>query len=471
MESKRRRRFRFDAAVLATDVGAVALALPATYLIRFHSFFPLAPRGKWFVEDYLRIYPVAVLAWVVSLALVGVYRRGHEIVSPRIFQQIFKGSLLAIAVIISVNFFFRLAPQTAYARIFAPMAFVLGVAFLGSGRLLLQAVVRRLQEKRGLGLRRLLILGTGEVAREVAKRVVEQPHPAYRLVGFVSRDPSLVGKDVDGIEVVGDSSRLLDLLGPLKIDDVILAEPDLSSEEVLDLMLACEREIVSCRTVPNLYQMRLAEVEPEPIEGVPLYGLRETPLQGLNAVLKRLFDIFVASFGLLVTLPFYPLIAAAIKLDSPGPVFYKQRRVGLDGRRFNLYKFRSMVADAEENTGPVWATSDDPRRTRVGRFLREWNLDELPQLFNVLRGDMSLVGPRPERPFFVEQFKDKLPRYMARHKVKSGLTGWAQVHGLRGQSSISERLEYDLYYIENWSFWLDLKILAMTFRAWRHGAH
>ena len=255
------------------------------------------------------------------------------------------------------------------------------------------------------------------------------------------------------------------------IDEVVLADPALSPEQTLTMMLDCEKEMVGCRTVPSLFQMRLAEMEADPIEGVPLYGLKETPLHGLNAVIKRTFDAVVAFVGLLIVLPFLPIIALAIKLDSKGPVLYKQKRVGLDGHRYSLYKFRSMRKEAEDNSGPVWAKENDPRRTRIGAFLRSWNLDELPQLYNVLRGDMSLVGPRPERPFFVKQFKEREPRYMARHKVKSGLTGWAQVHGLRGDSSIAERLKYDLYYIENWSFWLDLKTLFMTVRAWRRGAY
>jgi exopolysaccharide biosynthesis polyprenyl glycosylphosphotransferase len=471
MESKRRRRLRFDAAIVGADLVAIALALPCAYLVRFHAFFPIRPRGEWHSEYYWRIFPVAILAWIVSLAAVHAYELGHEIMSMRVLQRLAKGSLLAIAVIIAVNFFIRIAPDTAYARVLAPLVFVFGVVFLSAGRFALRGIVRRLQEQAGVGQKRLLIFGTTEMARQVAARIREQAHPTYRLVGFVSTDPLLVGQQLDGMEVLGESSQLPDLLTPHKIDSIILAEPTLSPEETLGLMLDCEKQMVGCHTVPNLFQTSLTEVQSDLLEGVPLYGLKETPLQGLNAVLKRVFDIVVALVGLIFTLPFYLLIGLAIRLNTPGPVFYKQKRTGLDGTRFNLYKFRSMVADAEEQTGPVWAADDDPRRTRIGRFLRRWNLDELPQLINVLRGDMSLVGPRPERPFFVKQFKEQLPRYMARHKVKSGLTGWAQVHGLRGQSSIEDRLAYDLYYIENWSFWLDLKILATTIRAWRRGAH
>jgi len=470
MEAKRRRRLRFEAATVATDLVVVALALPCSYFVRFHSFFPIAPRGEWQVADYWRIYPLAILAWLFSLGAVHAYQLGHEIMSMRVLQRLVKGSLLAVTIIIAINFFGRIAPETAYARILAPLTFLVAVLFLGIGRLALRKVVRHLQEKEGIGSKRLLVLGASDLARKVARRIREQAHPTYCLVGFLTADPSLVGQELDEGKVLGENAQLLELLMPHKIDDVILAEPTLLPEDLLGLMLDCEKQMVGCRTVPNLIQTSLTEVQSELFEGVPLYGLKETPLQGVNAVLKRVFDFVVALAGLIVTMIFYPVIALAIKIDSRGPVLYKQKRTGLDGTRFNLYKFRSMIPGAEDQTGPVWATADDPRRTRVGRFLRRWNLDELPQLINVLRGDMSLVGPRPERPFFVKQFKEQLPRYMARHKVRSGLTGWAQVHGFRGQSSVEDRLSYDLYYIENWSFWLDLKILAMTLRAWRKGA-
>lgn len=461
---------RFDALIVASDTLAICIALPATYFLRFHLSFPFAPRGEWRVEDYLYIFPFALATWLVSLAAVGVYRRSHEIMSAAVFQQLVKASLLAIVIIIALNFFFRIVPEQSLARILAPLSLVLALTALYIGRTICRKYVRYLQKRREMGLRRLLIYGTGDIALDVVQRLRESPHSLFQLVGFLSGDPAKKGHSLEGLEVFADGEGMPDLLREQNIDEIILAEPALSPEQTLSLMLDCEREMVGCRTVPSLFQMRLAEVQTDPVEGVPLYGLKETPLHGLNIVIKRVFDFVVALFVLIVTLPFIPFIALAIKLDSKGPILYKQKRVGLDGRRYSLYKFRSMIADAEEKSGPVWAKKDDPRKTRFGRFMRTWNIDELPQLFNVLRGDMSLVGPRPERPFFVKQFKHEQPRYMARHKVKSGLTGWAQVHGLRGEASVSERLEFDLYYIEHWSFWLDLRILLMTIRAWRRGA-
>jgi exopolysaccharide biosynthesis polyprenyl glycosylphosphotransferase len=214
--------------------------------------------------------------------------------------------------------------------------------------------------------------------------------------------------------------------------------------------------------VPDLLQVIALRARLEDLDGLPVININDVPLQGFNAIVKRCIDIAISSAALLgLMLPFW-IIAALVKLSSRGDIFYRQERMGLDGKPFMIYKFRSMYDGAEATTGPVFASERDPRRTPLGRLLRRSNVDELPQLWNVLRGDMSIVGPRPERPLFVAQFKDKIPQYMLRHKVKAGITGWAQVNGWRGNTSIEKRIEYDLYYIENWSVRLDLKIMWLT---------
>ncbi|MDH3403778.1 MAG: exopolysaccharide biosynthesis polyprenyl glycosylphosphotransferase, partial [Acidobacteriota bacterium] len=219
-------------------------------------------------------------------------------------------------------------------------------------------------------------------------------------------------------------------------------------------------------------QYATLQAKVEDLDGTPVINLSQVPLQGWGTLVKRGLDLAVATAMMAVALPFFPLVALLIWIEDRGPIFYHQERMGLDGRPFQILKLRSMRVGAESSTGPVWAIKDDPRRTRVGAFLRRWSLDELPQLWNVFRGHMSIVGPRPERPAFVHEFKEKLPLYMLRHKVKSGITGWAQVHGWRGNTSIKKRLQYDLYYIENWSLKLDLKILWMTLlHGLRHNAY
>jgi exopolysaccharide biosynthesis polyprenyl glycosylphosphotransferase len=232
--------------------------------------------------------------------------------------------------------------------------------------------------------------------------------------------------------------------------------------KMLDVVEAASRELLDIKVVPDLLQVIALRARLEELDGVPIISLNDVPLQGVNTVLKRTLDIGISAVSLVILGLPMALIALAIRLTSEGPVFYRQVRMSLDGHAFTVFQFRSMFAGAEMETGPVWARDDDPRCTPVGRLLRRFDLDELPQLWNVLRGEMSLVGPRPERPYFVEQFKHRFPQYMLRHKVKSGITGWAQVNGWRGNTSIEKRIEYDLYYIENWSVSLDLKILWLT---------
>jgi Undecaprenyl-phosphate glucose phosphotransferase len=239
--------------------------------------------------------------------------------------------------------------------------------------------------------------------------------------------------------------------------------------DVLKVLNAIEGELIDVKMVPDILQFVTLRAAVEELEGLPIVSLAQSPITGWRRLAKRAIDLGLASLGLVLLAPVLGLVALLIRLTSPGAVFYRQERMGLDGRSFQMYKFRSMVVDAEAESGPVWASEGDERRTLVGRVLRRFSLDELPQLWNVVRGDMSLVGPRPERPYFVQQFKTMIPQYMLRHKVKSGMTGWAQVNGLRGNTSLEKRIEYDLYYIQNWSVALDIKILFLTlYRAWQH---
>ncbi len=238
--------------------------------------------------------------------------------------------------------------------------------------------------------------------------------------------------------------------------------PEASHQEILTVISRCEREKVSIKVFPDVFQIMASEVSIGDLGGLPLLTVRDIALRGWKLTLKRAVDLIGSAVGLVVLSPLLMLVAFLIKLDSPGPVFYAQERMGLDAKSFWTLKFRSMLKDAEAETGPVWATKDDPRRTKIGAFIRRFSIDELPQLINVLLGEMSLVGPRPERPVFVEQFRQSIPRYMDRHREKAGITGWAQVNGLRGDTSIAERTKYDLWYTENWSLLLDFKIILRT---------
>jgi Undecaprenyl-phosphate glucose phosphotransferase len=263
------------------------------------------------------------------------------------------------------------------------------------------------------------------------------------------------------VRILGSLDELSRLVGREAVDEVIIALPNANSEDLLNVIAHCDRSTISIKVLPDQFQIMAGQLSVGELSGLPLLNLRDVALRGWKLTLKRAIDLVGSAIGLVLLSPLMFLIAILIKLDSPGPALYTQERMGLDGKRFYLFKFRTMRADAEAH-GPGWTRPDDPRRTRLGAFLRRTNLDELPQLINVLLGDMSLVGPRPERPIYVEEFRKRIPRYMERHREKAGITGWAQVNGLRGDTSIEERTKYDLWYIENWSVWLDIKIILMT---------
>ncbi len=327
--------------------------------------------------------------------------------------------------------------------------------------------MREVLERRwraGIGLKKILIAGSGDLGRLVADKILEHRELGYQIVGFVDdraggdhlgyRGFPLLGTLDDAAEI---TARGIDR-SPVRRASTRSSTCGCSS---------CSRARAArwwtSRSCPICLQVIALRARLEDLDGIPVININEPPLQGFNSIVKRAIDVghLDGRSRSRCAIPF-GIIALLVKMTSKGPVLFHQERMGLDGKSFTIVKFRSMYDDAERHTGPVWAVADDPRVTPLGRFLRRSNLDELPQLWNVLRGDMSIVGPRPERPHFVEQFKHKIPQYMLRHKVKAGLTGWAQVNGWRGNTPLEKRIEYDLYYIENWSVRLDLKIMWLT---------
>jgi Undecaprenyl-phosphate glucose phosphotransferase len=324
--------------------------------------------------------------------------------------------------------------------------------------------VRQLLESRwraGIGLKRILIAGAGDLGRVVADKILEHRELGYQIAGFIDDRP---GDHIGhrGLPLLGTLDQAGEIAVRERIDHLYVALPLDEHVKMLQVVEAASRECIDIKVVPDLLQFIALRARLEELDGVPIISLNDVPLQGFNTVLKRTLDVVISGGSLLIAAIPMGLIALAVRLGSTGPIVYKQERMGLDGRGFTVWKFRSMFVGAERNTGPVWADDDDPRCTPIGRVLRRFDLDELPQLWNVLKGEMSLVGPRPERPYFVEQFKHLVPQYMLRHKVKAGITGWAQINGWRGNTSIEKRIEYDLYYIENWSVSLDIKILWLT---------
>jgi len=346
------------------------------------------------------------------------------------------------------------------SRLMVALAWLFATTFVALGRYTLARIQGSLRT-RGVGAQRMLIVGTGEPALLVLERIRHSPSLGYRPVGFVAETSDLTV--VDGLPILGTIDCIGQIVAKHQIDDVVVAIPTLSQQKLIEVVTLCANEKVNIKVVPDLFQFMTSGVGISDLNGLPLVSVKDVALRGWNVTMKRTMDLVVSGTILVLFSWLMLLIALLIKITSPdGPIFLIQERVGLDGRPFPIIKFRTMIPDAEKETGAVWATAGDVRRTRLGAFLRKYSLDEFPQFINVLIGHMSVVGPRPERPVFVEKFRRTIPRYFDRHREKAGITGWAQVNGLRGNTSIEERTAYDLWYVENWSLWLDVNICLRT---------
>ena len=457
-------------------MAAVALAWILAYYARFNSTLftgPFPPyKGVPLVRDYIELLPLILAVAAVVFALQGLYRLRRPMSAVddglRTLAAFIVTAALALGVTLYIRIYFRFAPDVAPRAEYSQGVFVLFVMFGAPlvivGRRLLLAGFER-SWARGENAVRILVAGTSELGQTVARKLAAQSRLGFNVIGFLTEaDPS--PKELQGRPVIGNLQGANEIIAAHSIDAVYVALPVDRHAEMVDLVKNLNNQFVDVRLVPDLLQCLTLRSGIEDLDGIPIVSLNETPMQGPAALVKRLMDISGALLlvvFLTFIVPILPAIALAIVLrGGKGPILYTQERMTVDGRRFPVYKFRTMVHDAEAQTGPVWAKDGDPRRTRLGAFLRKYNLDEWPQLLNILRGDMSLVGPRPERPTFVHEFKDHIPNYMLRHRVRSGLTGWAQVHGWRGNSSLEKRIEFDLYYIENWSLFLDIKILVLT---------
>ena len=337
------------------------------------------------------------------------------------------------------------------------LGFVVHLAARGSLRLALRSLRRR-----GYNVRRIVIVGAGALGREIAQRLHKLPWSGLEIRGFYDDDPRLQHETREGVRVLGSIERLLEDLEGGAIDQVWIALPLRAEARIRELLVALRRHSVQVRFVPDIFNFTLLHHSMTEIAGLPVINLTESPLEGANRVLKTIEDFVVSLLVLVVAAPLMLVIAVCVKASSPGPVLYRQERVTWNGDRFRIFKFRTMPMDAEAASGPVWSNREERRATPLGAFLRRTSLDELPQFINALRGEMSVVGPRPERPEFVQQFRNEIPGYMQKHLVKAGITGWAQVNDLRGDTDLHERILLDLYYIENWSIWFDLRIIALT---------
>jgi exopolysaccharide biosynthesis polyprenyl glycosylphosphotransferase len=447
-------RILYVVTLLLTDAAMVALAFVLGYVLR------RAMQGAAIgpITNYWPLAAIQIANTLVVFFFYKFYHRRHSAALLDEYYRIF--GAVSVATLITVAIVgFATRDTVAYQRSLVAFTWALSLVTVPFGRWLHTRILRLLQ-RRGVAMERVLIVGAGEVGRMILQKVQQTPGLGYEVVGFVSGNGASSGQ-VMGLPVMGGVDDLPEIIEQQRIDEVIIGLPEATHQELVGIVSQCERERVSIRVFPDVFQIMASEVMISDLAGLPLLTVRDVALRGWKLTLKRGVDIMLSELALLVLSPLMVLTALLVKAESPGPAFFVQERMGLDARPFKMVKFRSMRQDAESR-GPGWTTKNDDRRTRVGTFIRRFSIDELPQFVNVLVGDMSLVGPRPEQPSYVEQFRQDIPRYMDRHREKAGITGWAQINGLRGDTSIAERTKYDLWYIENWSLWLDFKIMLRT---------
>ena len=464
MKSKIQTQIVFVFTLALSDVAMASLAFLLAYWMR--RWIPWPERAQN-IGDFSH-YASFVLTHVVSILMVFAFSRLYRLTRGpsrvdefySIFASTTVGTLMGVAL---SSLLFKNSPlELDYSRGMIFYGWWLTIASVTVGRLV-HAQVRARLRRHGWGRDRVLIVGTGDVGRMILQKIQSNPGLGYEVAGFVAANGVANGQNniPPGVSVLGSAGDLSPIIDEHQIDEVIIALPEATHQEILMLISECERGRVTIKVFPDVFQIMASQVSIGDLGGLPLLTVRNIALRGWRRTAKRLMDIVGAACGLVLISPLMMLMAFLIKLDSRGPVFYAQERMGLDAKPFKMLKFRSMRQDAEAH-GPGWTVEDDPRVTRLGRIIRRINVDEFPQLINVLIGEMSLVGPRPERPIYVNQFRRSIPRYMDRHWERAGITGWAQINGLRGDTSIAERTKYDLWYIENWSLLLDLKILIRT---------
>lgn len=433
--------------------------------------------AAWFVAHFFRFSEYSIIPYVVvppfniyiilllPIVLIFVFIfRNMGLYRPRRvatkFSEIFdviKSVTLSVFILVSLTYLIR---KAEFSRLVFLYFWIISIVFLSVERVVLREILWFFRRK-GHNIRRVLVVGAEDLGVKTVKKIIDNSWTGLDVVGFLD-DRKKVGEVVEGKEILGRTTKIKEIIRDYSVDQVFIALPVQSFKKMMFVVGSLRDEIVTVRVVPDIYQTITLNASLEDLEGLPIINLSDTSMYGWNVVVKRALDLIFSLAATIAALPLMLLIAIVIKTTSAGPIFYRQERMGLDGRNFHMLKFRSMKVNAETRSGAVWAKENDTRRTIIGGFLRKTSLDELPQFFNVLKGDMSIVGPRPERPVFIKEFKEKIPKYMLRHKVKAGITGWAQVNGWRGNTSLEKRIECDIYYIEHWSIWFDIRIMWLT---------
>ena len=497
----------FEGVFAAVDLIVASASWLIAYYLRFHTDLFTVEKGIPPFEEYTRMLVFVWIIWAFVYRKFGLYKPMRGVSLFRELWSVVQANAMGVVLLLAATYLFR-EKSTEFSRLVFVLFFSLSVFTGVISRWLIRKSLRFLRKK-GHNLRHALIVGSGDLASDVARRINAHPEYGIELVGCLSEDEhddkykgSLEVVDLpkfraqvgnryiptthysaksvaapspaqiyhldfgtqpdESIPIIGSFTDLPELLAKGVVDQIIVAMPLSDHGKIPEVMSAIGDSMVDVRIVPDLRRFIQLGSSIEEFDGLPVVGVVSTPLVGVSKIFKRIFDIFFASIFFVASIPLFVTIAFLVKLNSRGPVFFSQERVGLDGREFRILKFRTMSIDAESG-GAQFAVKNDPRVTKIGRILRKFSLDEIPQLVNVLMGQMSLVGPRPERAVFIDEFRKEIPKYMLRHRVQAGMTGWAQINGWRGNTSVERRIEHDLYYIENWSLLLDLKILFSTF--------
>jgi exopolysaccharide biosynthesis polyprenyl glycosylphosphotransferase len=452
---------RLVIASLLCDSVVVIYALVFSFWFRFHtSIHEIGIPGDLTLRDYSGYIALGGITLLLALTSLGIYERQALLRFRFVSLQVLKAVVLWGACFLGFALVFKFHPPIS--RVFVVIATMLTPAALLGWRAIFHGFLQRSSVVESLR-QRILFVGWNEEADRLTGAFTSDPGSAYDVVGCLGSMRARFQRK-PRVRVLGTFAELSDVLRRESIDMVILTDVNGVKGDIVGLANSCEREMVQFKVIPSYFQILVSGLHLETVSGIPVLGVSRLPLDRfVNILLKRAVDVAGAVFGLIVAVPLIAIFGAIVYWESPGPIVYRQRRLGRNGVDFDILKIRSMKLDAEANGKAGWSTKDDPRRLKIGAFMRRWNIDELPQFWNVLKGEMSLVGPRPERPELIHNFKHEIPHYNARHNAKPGITGWAQVKGLRGDTDLTERINCDLWYLENWNLLLDFQIMFMTF--------
>lgn len=455
--------------LVVIDIIVILISLVLAYFVRFKTtiFGPLGgslPFMHYLIFTILCIIPTYLLLYYF-FGLYKPFRNKSSIFSGA--EDIIKSDIMAFIILVAILFVIN---QPDFSRIMLLLLSLFGMIFAIIERALVVLVLRFMRVN-NRNLKHMLIIGDNDLALNFAHKINSKTYLGYNIAGFLGRKEHL-GKTFEGTRFIGTFKDLPDVLKTHKFDRVVIAIPLKYYYHLNEIVDACEEEGIKAEIIPDYYKYLPAKPSVDMLDDLPIINIRYVPLDdAFNKFKKIIEDYFVAIVAIIITSPIMLITAIAIKLESPGPIIFKQERIGYNGKPFMMYKFRSMKVQDDEEEKSQWTTEDDPRKTRVGTFIRKMSIDELPQFFNVLKREMSVVGPRPERPYFVEQFKKEIPKYMVKHQVRPGLTGLAQVNGYRGNTSIEKRIKCDIRYVENWSLVLDIKIMFLTVFKRDHNAY